>query len=36
MIAASLVQRYLLSWVAVRFDVATLDFLTAPAARACR
>ena len=28
MTAASLVQRYLLSWVAVRFDVATLDFLT--------
>ena len=28
MTGASLVQRYLLSWVAVRFDVATLDFLT--------
>jgi ABC-type bacteriocin/lantibiotic exporter with double-glycine peptidase domain/CRP-like cAMP-binding protein len=28
MTAASLVQRYLLSWVAVRFDVATLDYLT--------
>jgi HlyB family type I secretion system ABC transporter len=28
MTGAALVQRYLLSWVAVRFDVATLDFLT--------
>jgi HlyB family type I secretion system ABC transporter len=28
MTGASLVQRYLLSWVAVRFDVAALDFLT--------
>ena len=30
---ATLVQRYLLSLVAVRFDVATLDFLTEPPAR---
>lgn len=27
-LGASLVQRYLLSWVAVRFDTAALDFLT--------
>ena len=27
-LCASLVQRYLLSWVAVRFDTATLDYLT--------
>jgi len=25
---AAVVQRYLLSWVAVRFDLATLDFVT--------
>ena len=27
-VLATLVQRYLLSFVAVRFDAATLDFLT--------
>ncbi|MFI5311266.1 MAG: cyclic nucleotide-binding domain-containing protein [Gemmatimonadales bacterium] len=27
-LGASMVQRYLLSWVAVRFDAASLDFLT--------
>ena len=27
-LGASMVQRYLLSWVAVRFDASALDYLT--------